>query len=40
MAKNNVCTSGMASNAGTEDFFYLYYYCCCMINGEINGTTD
>lgn len=21
MAKNNVCTSGMASNAGTEDFF-------------------
>lgn len=39
MAKNYVCTSGMVSNAGTEDFFYLYYYCY-IINGEVNGTTN
>ena len=37
MAKYNVCTSGTASNAGTEDFFYLYYYCYDMIKGETDG---
>ncbi len=39
MAKHNLCTSGMVSNARTEDFFYLYYYCY-IINGEVNGTTN